>query len=722
MSSNEIKEDAEDGEIESKSMDKNNVVDILQSEELSEELNVLDSKEINVHDTAISKTNGLIVPSSTLTELETQIVHDTKKVDLSSSAMKSTINESNLLLQQTSNQHMDVDKENSLVNIEIPHENPSVNMNIPGTPPIPPHLQQVFASASNTVPIQSIDVSQVPVVTSISTESETNVATNVPNALVSSSSSSSATSRLLSMTGGATRVLLSKQSNSSQATGNKQTSDQTTGTNMTTSTTAATAMPPIKSLLAAQATRVAQADRERERDEARARIRQQLEASKAAAAAATTTTSNTSSASASTTNPPQKQGSLMTLGGSGGAAAAAAEIGSAKQRALAAYTTATGISTSSGQVVSNTQVAASTVTNQTTSSSSLAIENTSTTRPPITTAVSRSGTPQTSSAMSSTSTISRVGGTGLVSAGVGPRTNHTTTVATSGVIAVPLPGLAGASTVPKTSTIGRTGPTLHVNGKVVTNVTPIAANTISRNVVPTSSAVATVNATPVSEQQVVSSTASLVPDASLAGKVNTTPLPKVLPSISSVNQVQGTTSTTSSTSRPLITQVQATTAQLSSIKESSSSVTPVTTSVPSHSALKPTNNISPASMMLGAKPVGALVNADENNYPMSDRGESSDDDGEDENGNGKKVVPEWAFGTALASAIHAQFGGGGIDPDTVFPEVSTCDLEEIFGAKKKRFTRRTSSGNWHQDRITREERTQYRNEMGFATSKNVDSK
>ena len=119
----------------------------------------------------------------------------------------------------------------------------------------------------------------------------------------------------------------------------------------------------------------------------------------------------------------------------------------------------------------------------------------------------------------------------------------------------------------------------------------------------------------------------------------------------------------------------------------------------------------------GAKSGGALVAGDANNYEMSDREASSSEEEEEEGdggGGAKKAVPEWAFGASLAAAIHAQYGDGAADPDAIFPEVSTCDLEEIFGAKKKRFAKRTSSGNWHQDRITHHERVRYRADMGFA--------
>jgi hypothetical protein len=129
---------------------------------------------------------------------------------------------------------------------------------------------------------------------------------------------------------------------------------------------------------------------------------------------------------------------------------------------------------------------------------------------------------------------------------------------------------------------------------------------------------------------------------------------------------------------------------------------------------------SPGTLLFAPK-VGVLRPGDENNYEMSDKGDEEDEeDGEEEDeeegGGPKKTVPEWAYGAALAAAIHAQYGEGGIDPDTLFPEVSTCDLEAVFGQRKKRYAKRTSSGNWHQDRLTAGERSRYRADMGYAAA------
>lgn len=42
-------------------------------------------------------------------------------------------------------------------------------------------------------------------------------------------------------------------------------------------------------------------------------------------------------------------------------------------------------------------------------------------------------------------------------------------------------------------------------------------------------------------------------------------------------------------------------------------------------------------------------------------------------------IPAWAKGRPLHEALERQYAGGGqVDPDKIFPEVFTCDLEAIF--------------------------------------------
>jgi hypothetical protein len=56
-----------------------------------------------------------------------------------------------------------------------------------------------------------------------------------------------------------------------------------------------------------------------------------------------------------------------------------------------------------------------------------------------------------------------------------------------------------------------------------------------------------------------------------------------------------------------------------------------------------------------------------------------------------------------------------VDPDDLFPEVQTCDLEAIFGNRKNtRYKSRTSSANWKDDKVTIQEKLVYKRKMGFS--------
>ncbi|CAI5744938.1 unnamed protein product [Peronospora destructor] len=109
------------------------------------------------------------------------------------------------------------------------------------------------------------------------------------------------------------------------------------------------------------------------------------------------------------------------------------------------------------------------------------------------------------------------------------------------------------------------------------------------------------------------------------------------------------------------------------------------------------------------------------NYEMSDNAESSDGDSGDSDADrhGKKKVPRWAQKDHLNKVLHAQFGKNAIDPSpAIFQDfVDTCNLEAIFETndvrKKKKFTRRTSSGNWLADRPTARDRALYQRDMGY---------
>ena len=78
-------------------------------------------------------------------------------------------------------------------------------------------------------------------------------------------------------------------------------------------------------------------------------------------------------------------------------------------------------------------------------------------------------------------------------------------------------------------------------------------------------------------------------------------------------------------------------------------------------------------------------------------------------------IPEWAQKVNLHRALERQFADGPDrqDPDKIFGEVITCNLEEIFDKKKSRYQRRTSSGDWTKDHVTLAEKLTYKRVMGY---------
>jgi Inner centromere protein, ARK binding region len=108
-------------------------------------------------------------------------------------------------------------------------------------------------------------------------------------------------------------------------------------------------------------------------------------------------------------------------------------------------------------------------------------------------------------------------------------------------------------------------------------------------------------------------------------------------------------------------------------------------------------------------------------YEISDRedSETDDSDSEAENDKQKKKIPTWASRANLVPALEQQYNGcidgKKVDPDTIFPEVQSCDLEAIFENKKSKYRSRTSSGNWARDKVTAAEKLVYKRDMGFAT-------
>ena len=108
-------------------------------------------------------------------------------------------------------------------------------------------------------------------------------------------------------------------------------------------------------------------------------------------------------------------------------------------------------------------------------------------------------------------------------------------------------------------------------------------------------------------------------------------------------------------------------------------------------------------------------------YEISDRedSETDDSDSDSDNEKGKKKIPSWAQRSSLYSALEEQYngriGGKKVDPDEIFPEVHSCDLEAIFGRRKsKNYRNRASSGNWANDEVTVAEKLVYKRGMGFA--------
>lgn len=106
-------------------------------------------------------------------------------------------------------------------------------------------------------------------------------------------------------------------------------------------------------------------------------------------------------------------------------------------------------------------------------------------------------------------------------------------------------------------------------------------------------------------------------------------------------------------------------------------------------------------------------------YEISDREDSDSDASDSDDEKKKKKIPLWAKKENLLPALEQQYlgkdlDGKRVDPDDIFPEVESCNLEAIFGSKKNsRYRSRTSSGNWSQDQVTAAEKLVYKRTMGF---------
>ncbi|KAE9026902.1 hypothetical protein PR003_g12863 [Phytophthora rubi] len=144
----------------------------------------------------------------------------------------------------------------------------------------------------------------------------------------------------------------------------------------------------------------------------------------------------------------------------------------------------------------------------------------------------------------------------------------------------------------------------------------------------------------------------------------------------------------------------------------------------SEPAPQPTSKPAPKPALMSPQPVKHAPKSHSPeivNYEMSDNAESSDGESSDSDSerHGKKKVPRWAQKDHLNKILSAQFGRNAIDPSpAIFQDfVDTCNLEAIFETtdirKKKRFARRTSSGNWLADRPTARDRALYQRDMGY---------
>jgi hypothetical protein len=101
-------------------------------------------------------------------------------------------------------------------------------------------------------------------------------------------------------------------------------------------------------------------------------------------------------------------------------------------------------------------------------------------------------------------------------------------------------------------------------------------------------------------------------------------------------------------------------------------------------------------------------------YEMSDHGGSSDTDEEEERSRrAGKRIPKWANKENLRQALQYQYTDSTVDPDELFGEVNTCNLEEIFGRRKSKYQKRTSSGNWARDKATAVEKLAFKRQMGY---------
>ena len=59
----------------------------------------------------------------------------------------------------------------------------------------------------------------------------------------------------------------------------------------------------------------------------------------------------------------------------------------------------------------------------------------------------------------------------------------------------------------------------------------------------------------------------------------------------------------------------------------------------------------------------------------------------------RSSIPDWARGKTLAKILDRQYGGPNpLNPDKIFPEFFTCNLEHIFNTKKSKWDRNSRCG------------------------------
>lgn len=127
------------------------------------------------------------------------------------------------------------------------------------------------------------------------------------------------------------------------------------------------------------------------------------------------------------------------------------------------------------------------------------------------------------------------------------------------------------------------------------------------------------------------------------------------------------------------------------------------------------NKSAKAAALSTASSSATTVKSDGNYHMIADYASSDDED--ESYDSDEEEIPEWAKGPSLENHLRSQEF---VDPEKIFPEVYSCNLEDIFKdleqekiRKNKRIRGRTSSANWTHDGVTLQEKQSYRQQMGF---------